>query len=55
MRNLTLAEAACVAGGKKSKVTPVGPKAKTPPAASAHGLATAGAASNKAKKPKIRS
>ena len=52
MRNLTLTEANAVAGGKKSKVTPVGPQTKSLPLQSAHGQETAAAASSKAKKPK---
>jgi hypothetical protein len=52
MRKLTLEETASVSGGKKSKVTPVGPKTKTLPAASSHGQETAAAASSKPEKPK---
>ena len=52
MRNLTSAELATVSGGKKSKVTPVGPKKKTLPVQAGHGNATAIAASNKPKAPK---
>jgi hypothetical protein len=52
MRKLTLAETASVSGGKKSKVTPTGPKKGTLPAASSHGQETAAAASSKPKKSK---
>jgi hypothetical protein len=54
MRKLTLVETASVSGGKKLKVTPVGPKTKTLPEKAAHGLETSTAASNKPKKPKTR-
>jgi hypothetical protein len=52
MRNLETAEIALISGGKKTKVTPVGPQKNTLPPQSAHGIETATAASSKPKKQK---
>lgn len=53
MRSLTFTEANIVSGGgKKPKVTPVGPTGKSLPLQSGHGQETAAAASSKPKKPK---
>ena len=52
MRTLSLLEIADVAGGNKTKMTPVTSKTKAMPEQAAKGLANAEAASNKPKKTK---
>ena len=52
MRNLSAAEFSQVSGGKKSRITPTGPKTKALPVQATHGQETALLASNKPKKAK---